>query len=88
MKNNPESLRKELSDLAGRPEDEIDLSDVPGTTAEAWRDAVRGRFYRPMKQQVTVRIDADVVAWLKGGGRGYQTRLNQILRAAMGEKLG
>ena len=45
--------------------------------------AERGKFYRPLKQQLTVRIDADVVAWLKGQGKGYQSRLNQILRTAM-----
>jgi uncharacterized protein (DUF4415 family) len=48
---------------------------------------VRGRFYKPIKQQLTVRIDADVVEWLKGQGRGYQSRLNEILRSAMLKKL-
>jgi uncharacterized protein (DUF4415 family) len=48
--------------------------------------ASRGRrnpFFRPVKEQVTVRLDADVLAWLRAGGRGYQTRLNEVLRAAM-----
>jgi uncharacterized protein (DUF4415 family) len=36
-----------------------------------------------VKQQLTVRLDADVVAWLRWQGRGYQTRLNQVLREAM-----
>jgi uncharacterized protein (DUF4415 family) len=44
---------------------------------------VRNPFYRPVKQQVTVRLDADVIAWLRMQGKGYQTRLNQVLRAAM-----
>jgi uncharacterized protein (DUF4415 family) len=40
-------------------------------------------FYRPVKQSTTIRIDADILHWLKGKGRGYQTRLNMILREAM-----
>jgi uncharacterized protein (DUF4415 family) len=49
----------------------------------AWRDAVRASFYRPLKQAVSTRLDADVVAWLKKTGKGYQTRANQILRQRM-----
>jgi uncharacterized protein (DUF4415 family) len=44
---------------------------------------VRGRFYKPTKTSTTVRIDSDVLAWLKGGGKGYQTKLNAILRREM-----
>ena len=43
----------------------------------------RGRFWRPVKAQVTTRIDADVLAWLKASGKGYQSRINAILREAM-----
>ncbi|MGB0848890.1 MAG: BrnA antitoxin family protein, partial [Thiolinea sp.] len=43
--------------------------------------------YRPIKQQVTVRIDTDVLAWLKTDGKGYQTRLNRVLRKAMDQEL-
>ncbi len=43
----------------------------------------RGHFYRPIKRQVTARLDADVLAWLKSGGQGYQTRMNAILRSVM-----
>ena len=42
-----------------------------------------GRFYRPVKETVTIRLDADVLHWLKKGGKGYQTRVNTILRAVM-----
>ena len=42
-----------------------------------------GKFYRPIKQLVTIRLDADVLAWLKNEGNGYQTRINGILREAM-----
>ena len=79
----PESIRKELAALAAKPESEIDFSDIPATTEQDWRKAERGKFYRPVKQQLTVRIDADVLAWLKNQGRGYQSRLNHILRSAM-----
>ena len=48
-----------------------------------WKDAVRGRFYRPVKKAVSLRLDADVIAWLKKDGEGYQTRANQMLRERM-----
>ena len=69
MNKIPESVRKELTALAAMPESEIDFSDLPATTAQDWQGAVRGKFYRPVKQQLTVRIDADVVEWLKGQGK-------------------
>ncbi|WP_337016770.1 BrnA antitoxin family protein [Leclercia sp. AS011] len=80
----PGSQREaELNALAKKPDDEIDYSDIPETTDEQWSDAVRGKFYRPLKTQASVRIDADVMEWLKRPGKGYQTRLNAILREAM-----
>lgn len=64
------------------PDDQLDLSDIPEITD--WSNAVRhGQFYRPVKQQTSVRLDADVLAWLKSQGKGYQTRMNKILREAM-----
>jgi uncharacterized protein (DUF4415 family) len=87
MSKIPKSIRKELAALAAKPEAEIDFSDVPATSERDWRGAERGKFYRPVKRQLTVRIDADVIEWLKSQGRGYQSRLNQILRAAMLAKL-
>ena len=86
MNKVPESMRKELAALAGKPESDIDFSDIPATTEQDWRGALRGKFYRPVKQQVTVRIDADVLDWLKSQGKGYQSRLNEILRVAMLDK--
>ena len=65
----------------------IDFSDIPPLTGSFWKNAVRNPFYRPVKQQLTVRLDADVVAWLRRQGRGYQTRLNQVLRKAMLEDI-
>jgi uncharacterized protein (DUF4415 family) len=75
--------KKELSALAALPDDQIDTSDIPELPPGAWKNAVRGRFYRPLKQAVSMRLDADVVAWLKKRGKGYQTRANSILRQRM-----
>ena len=83
MKKVPESIRKELAALFARPQHDIDFSDLPPTRKADWAGAVRGKFYRPVKQQLTVRIDADVLEWLKSQGKGYQSRLNGILRAVM-----
>jgi uncharacterized protein (DUF4415 family) len=82
----PASKRK-LAKLAERPDSEIDFSDIPPLTESFWKDAVRNPFYRPVKQQLTVRLDADVVAWLRRQGSDYQTRLNQVLRKAMLEDI-
>lgn len=87
MSKVPESIRKELAALAAKPESDIDFSDLPATTKQDWQGAVRGKFYRPVKQQLTVRIDADVVEWLKEEGKGYQSRMNDILRTAMLDKV-
>ena len=65
------------------PDAQIDTSEIPELPANAWKDAIRGRFYRPLKQAVSMRRDADVVAWLKKRGKGYQTRANNILRQRM-----
>lgn len=81
-----EQSRLELAALAAHPDD-VDTSDIQETQAADWQGATRGRFYRPVKQQVTVRIDADVIDWLKQQGKGYQSRLNSILRQAMQESV-
>jgi uncharacterized protein (DUF4415 family) len=73
----------QLEKLARMPEHEIDTSDIPELPASAWKNAVRGRFYRPVKQTVILELDADVVAWLKKDGEGYQTGANQMLREQM-----
>ena len=75
--------RANLDELARLPEHEIDTSDIPEWTDETWKRAVRGRFYRPVKQAVSLRLDADVIAWLKKDGEGYQTRANRMLRERM-----
>jgi uncharacterized protein (DUF4415 family) len=72
-----------LDALAARPDSEIDLSDAPELTAEQWKQGIRGHFYRPVKRQITARVDADVLEWLKSQGKGYQSRINAILRREM-----
>lgn len=59
----------------------IDYSDIPPLDDEFFNRASEA--WPPVKQQLTIRLDADVLKWLKAGGRGYQTRINRILRAAM-----
>jgi uncharacterized protein (DUF4415 family) len=80
-------LKKELSTLAAMPDSAIDTSDIPELPPDAWKNAIRGRFYRPLKQAVSMRLDADVIAWLKKQGKGYQTRANRILRESMLEEV-
>jgi len=76
------SKRKELDRLAKRRDQQIDLSDIP-EIKRIPSDAVIGKFYRPRKTPVTIRLDADVLAWLKASGEGYQTRINEYLRQIM-----
>lgn len=77
---------KELRDLEKMRQKDIDLSDLP--EVRDWAGAVVGKFYRPIKKPLTLRVDADVLAWLKSHGRGYQTRINEILRSAMMSQAG
>ena len=74
--------RAQLQKLAAKPDSEIDLSDIP-EIRQIPPDAVIGRFYKPKKTAVTIRLDADVLAWLKASGDGYQTRINNHLRILM-----
>ena len=76
----PPRLEAEAKRLAALSDDTIDLSDMPERVD--WSAAERGRFYRPVKQQLTLRLDADLVHWFKthAAGGGYQTRINQALR--------
>jgi uncharacterized protein (DUF4415 family) len=68
--------------VAARPK-KIDTSDIPEWTEEQWKSAERGRMYRPRKCQITARLDADVLVWLKSQGKGYQSRMNDIIRREM-----
>ena len=82
--NNTKMTKKqgnEIAALLALRERDIDLSDQD--EVKDWSDGIVGKFYRPIKKPVTVRLDADVLAWLKAQGKGYQTRINILLRAAM-----
>ncbi len=81
MKKITKKQAREISALKRLPPESIDFSDIPEITD--WRGAVVGRFYRPIKKPLTIRLDADLLAWLRGQGKGYQTKVNRILRAAM-----
>ncbi|WP_156850794.1 BrnA antitoxin family protein [Bartonella refiksaydamii] len=73
----------EIDKLAVMPDSAIDYSDIPSLDDAFWKNAVRNPFYKPTKTVTTVRVDSDVLAWLKSQGKGYQTRINAILRDAM-----
>ncbi len=79
-KAKPQALADDMKALAAMPDEEIDTSDIPEILD--WSGAKRGLFYRPIKQQLTLRIDSDVVAWFKGRAKagGYQTQINKALR--------
>jgi uncharacterized protein (DUF4415 family) len=66
---------------AHKKDQKIDITDIPSMLD--WSKAVVGKFYRPIKKTLTIRLDADVLAWLKGQGEGYQTRINGLLRSEM-----
>ena len=77
--------RAEIDALARLPDERIDTSDIPEILD--WSGAKRGRLYRPIKRQITLRLDADVVAWFKANapnGRGYQTEITRVLREHAG----
>ncbi len=74
---------REIKRLAARPDSELDTSDIPELSDAQLAEGERGVFYRPVKKQITARVDADVLAWLKSDGKGYQSRMNAILRQAM-----
>ena len=81
MKNHSQKITEELAALARMRDEDIDTSDIPETVD--WTGAVVGKFYRPVKEAVSLRLDADILAWFKGQGPGYQTRMNNALRNAM-----
>jgi uncharacterized protein (DUF4415 family) len=72
---------REILALKRMKDRDIDTTDIPPISD--WSKAVVGKFYRPIKKPLTIRLDADVLAWLKGHGRGSQTRINALLRTAM-----
>ncbi len=74
--------KAELKALAEMQDSEIDYSDIPPLDDGFWKNAVNNPFYKPTKTSTTVRLDSDVLIWLKSQGKGYQTRINAILLEA------
>ena len=73
-----------LKALSEMPDSEIDYSDIPPLTDEFFKNAKQGMMYRLVKQQTTLRLDADILDWFKRhakNGKGYQTDINKALRA-------
>lgn len=75
-------LRRELAALEAMPDRQIDTSDIPEMTDEDWKHGpvYIGLHYRPGKKSVTIRLDADLVKWFKAQGKGWQTKMNWVLR--------
>lgn len=80
---------EELDKLDAMSDQDIDFSDSPEITDfTGWMtveqaENFRQELYRNRKQAVSIRIDKDILHWLKSEGRGYQTKINQILRKEM-----
>jgi len=70
---------KRRKELKARKDEEIDYSDIPALDEQFFKEA--RVVVPPGKKQITVRLDADVLAWMKAQGKGYQSRINAILRA-------
>lgn len=72
----------QLAALEALPDEAIDTMDIPEAPPGNWAFARRGKFYRPLKKPVTIRLDADILEWFKAHakGRGYQTEINRALR--------
>ncbi len=81
MSKRTKKQKIEIKKLASMPDEAIDTSDIPETTD--WSKAVVGKYYRPVKKQVTLRLDADMLEWFKAQGGKYQTSINQVLRRYM-----
>jgi uncharacterized protein (DUF4415 family) len=74
-------MRRELEALDNLPDDKIDFSDIPKMTEEDFnRPHWIGLHYYPGKKSVTIRLDTDIVKWFKGQGKGWQTKMNWVLR--------
>src|SRR5271169_3452514 len=78
MKRLTRGQERDIRAIAAMRDEDIDFSDAPPVLD--WSGAEIGKFYRPRKKPVTMRLDSDVIAWLKSDGPGYQTKANGILR--------
>ena len=78
---NKKSIKSDLARIDRTRDADIDYSDIPPLDKTFLKKATVA--WPPVKRQLTIRLDADVLDWLKGHGRGYQTRINRILRVVM-----
>jgi uncharacterized protein (DUF4415 family) len=81
MRKLTKEQKRDIAAIAAKRDEDIDLSDMPEVVD--WSGAEIGKFYRPPKKPVTMRLDTDVIEWLKAYGKGYQTKANMLLRHAM-----
>jgi uncharacterized protein (DUF4415 family) len=81
MKRLTKLQKRDIRAVAAKRDEDIDFSDAAPVVD--WSQAEMGKFYRPRKKPVTMRLDSDVIDWLKEDGRGYQTKANWLLRSAM-----
>ncbi len=75
------SQARQIRNLKNMKDEDIDFSDIPELRGD--EKFIVGKFYRPIKKSLTIRLDADVLAWVRGQGKGYQTRINRYLREKM-----
>lgn len=78
-------LEKEIKALANMQDKDIDTSDIP--EVKDWDSAIRGRFYRPIKKRVTIRLDADILEWFKNNNPKYQSAINEVLRSWVNQQI-
>ena len=76
-------MKRRAISQRSQPRKGIDLSDIPEVSPEEFARAIVRRGLKPVrrKAQVTLRIDSEVIDWFRARGRGYQTRINSILKA-------
>ena len=74
-------MGRELKALSAKADADIDLSDIP--EIGDWTHAVVGKFYRPIKRPISIRVDADVLSWFRTLGGKYQSSMNRALREYM-----
>jgi len=81
MNNLTKEQQSQVKALDDMPDSDIDTSDIPELTD--WDNAAVGKFYRPIKKPVTIRLDADVIEWFKSQEGKYQSNINHVLREHM-----
>jgi len=82
----PELTEAQLAQLRAAEGTEPDTNDIPEAPAENWRYA--RRFYKPRKEAISLRLDADVLDWLRHRSERYQSEINRILREKMETEVG